>query len=182
MEKKKKKKLAQGPLSIIAHIVFCHIHWESIHHDFSALMSKIGLASPWTAAATMAPASITFAIAVSVRLSTPTLRRARISTTIVISAMTSVTWTSFRVPGVFVSAVCCWSSRRGARTFFISQLDEDQISHSSMPHRRLGPIAKVCIAQTPLPCGEELVPPGEREPDRSSYIRPSRSSRAGKGR
>jgi hypothetical protein len=39
----------------------------------------------------------------------------------------------------------------------------------------------MCLDQTPLPRGEELVPPGERERERSSYIRPSRSARGGLG-
>lgn len=57
------------------------------------------------------------------------------------------------------------------RTLAATQkLQEDRLGSNSEPQAK---------TQGPLPCREERVPPGERERERerSSYIRPSRSSR-----
>jgi hypothetical protein len=51
-----------GTISI-THILFCHVHWKSIHHDFSADLSLIGLATSISIAAF---ASIALSVAVSV--------------------------------------------------------------------------------------------------------------------
>lgn len=114
----------------LSNVFFRHFHWQSLHHDFSALLT-IWRASPsWTPAATATVASaatsiswgtIAFTVAVSVsRSSAPWRRGARSATTVVISISTSIVCSGVSFPGIVASPICCRPSWRSPCKIFIA--------------------------------------------------------------
>lgn len=111
-----------------SHIVFCHIHRKSFHHNLPALRPETRLPVAWTATATVIRRSISLAIAISVPLSSPPSGR---SMTIVVPVPVLIVRASISLPRVLVPAIC-WTSGRRSRMVFIDQSQWNNISHNSV--------------------------------------------------